>query len=89
MFARIFISLIMIVVGYIMVWKANWFLSAIGSIDSAEKYLHSEGGSRLMYKLIGIVIIIIGALYMTGLLEPMMLSLLRTFFPAVIFGSNS
>ena len=88
MFTRIIISLIMMSLGYVMVWKAEWFLSNIGVSASAEKYLRTEGGSRLMYKLIGIIIIIIGALYLTGLLEPIGLSLLRTFFPVFSFGNS-
>jgi hypothetical protein len=37
-----------------------------GSIAWAEEHLGSSGGSRLMYKLVGIVFIFIGFLLITG-----------------------
>ncbi|MFH0873855.1 MAG: hypothetical protein V1846_03405 [Candidatus Komeilibacteria bacterium] len=89
MLTRILISAIMLVAGYIMVWKSDWFLRNVGGIESAEKYLSTEGGSRLMYKLIGILIIVIGALYLTGLLEPIGASLIRTFIPAFSLGTTN
>jgi len=66
--------------GYLMVWKSNWLLRNVGSIPSAEKYLHTEGGSRLMYKLIGLFLLIIGALQVTNLLESAAKGLITLFF---------
>jgi hypothetical protein len=63
--------------GYLMVWKSDWLLRNIGSIPSAEKYLHTEGGSRLMYKLIGILLLLLGALHATNLLEDFIRGLVR------------
>jgi len=64
---KIFLGILMIAVGFIFVWKTEWFLQNFGGIGFAEKHLGSEGGSRLMYKFIGLVIIIIGILYVTDL----------------------
>lgn len=70
MLNRLLISALMIGGGYLMVWKADWLLRNVGAIPSAEKFIRTEGGSRLMYKLIGILAIIFGMMYFTGLLQP-------------------
>ena len=77
---RIILGLILMVVGYLVVWKSDWLLRNVGSIPSAEKYLHTEGGSRLMYKLIGIFLLLLGALHATNLLEDAVRGLVRLFF---------
>jgi len=59
-------------VGYIIVWKANWFFYNFGAVPIAEKFLRTEGGSRIFYKFIGILFILTGALHLTGLLNPFM-----------------
>jgi len=69
-------------VGFLIVLKADWFLQNFGSIPFAEKHLSSEGGSRLFYKLIGILFMIIGIMHATALLEPLM-----TFLVEKTFGS--
>mgnify|MGYP001599072042 CR=1 FL=1 len=77
---RIIVGLILMVVGYLMVWKSDWLLRNVGSIPTAEKYLHTEGGSRLMYKLIRIFLIVLGALQVTNLLEDTVKGLVELFF---------
>jgi hypothetical protein len=78
--SRIIVGLFLMAVGYLMVWKSDWLLRNVGSIPSAEKFLHTEGGSRLMYKLIGIFLLLIGALHITGLLEGTVKGLITLFF---------
>lgn len=51
-----------------MVWKTQFFLDAVGTIEWAERNL-GGGGSRLFYKLLGIVIILIGFLVITNLFD--------------------
>jgi hypothetical protein len=55
-------------VGFLFVAKTEWFLENFGRISFFEEHLGSEGGSRLGYKLLGIIIIFIGTLIMTGLI---------------------
>ncbi len=64
-----FISLLIIIFGFLITWKTNWIVENFGRNDWAEQKLGSEGGSRLVYMLIGISIMIFGALLMTGLME--------------------
>ena len=66
-------GLLMIVVGALLVIKSEAVLSAFGRMAFFEKYLGTEGGSRLGYKLIGLATVFIGALIMTGLIQDFML----------------
>lgn len=65
---NILLGLILIVVGFLMVLKTESLLRSFGRIAFFEKYLGVEGGSRLGYKLIGLLTIFIGALIMTGMI---------------------
>lgn len=66
---RYILGILGIVLGMILVLKSEWFFSFFGRIDFADKYLGTEGGTRLMYKLVGILFVIISLLYMTGGIE--------------------
>jgi hypothetical protein len=63
-----FLALLAIAVGCVFVIKTDWFLNNFGRIGWAEQHLGTEGGSRLMYKLIGLAIIIIALMAVTGFL---------------------
>jgi multisubunit Na+/H+ antiporter MnhB subunit len=63
----IIIGIVCIAAGFILVWKSEWFQVNFGSIQWAEEKFGSSGGSRLMYKLIGIAVIFIGFLMVTNL----------------------
>jgi hypothetical protein len=64
MIARILLGAVVIGVGFVCVWKTEIPYSMIGPIEFAER--NFSGGSRLFYKLMGIFIIFIGALILTG-----------------------
>jgi hypothetical protein len=55
----------MIGVGFTMVWKTDFYYNLIGYIDFAERYF--SGGSRVFYKLVGVIMIFIGALVVANL----------------------
>ena len=74
-------GLVIAAVGALVTIKANWFYENFGSIPSADKYLGTEGGSRLAYKLIGILIAIVGFLIMTNLIEGVLLGLSKLLVP--------
>lgn len=52
--------------GIFMVIKSEAFLRVCGRIDWAEEHFSNSGGSRLMYKLMGIIVIIFALLAVTG-----------------------
>lgn len=62
------IGIIAIALGVVLILKTEWFVENFGSIAWAEQHLGTEGGTRLMYKLIGIAMIALSVMGMTGLL---------------------
>ena len=73
---KYFLGLVIIGVGFLITWKADWIMDNFGRIAWAEEHLGTEGGTRLLYKLIGITAIILSFLYMSGILS----SILRAIF---------
>lgn len=69
-FGQFIVGIIVAGIGFLIVWKADWFYHNFGSVPFAEKFLSTEGGTRLFYKLIGILIMIGGMMHATGLLAP-------------------
>ena len=61
-----FFGILATAAGITLVIKSTWFYENFGSIAWAEEHLGSSGGSRLMYKLIGLIMIFIGFLLITG-----------------------
>jgi len=82
MFLRIIIGLIGIAAGMILIMKSEWFLANFGRIDWAEIHLGTEGGTRIFYKLIGLAVILISILIMTGLIEGLLLAIFGPLFGA-------
>ncbi len=77
---RIFLGFIIAAVGFVLVWKSEWFNQNFGSISWAEEKMGSMGGSRLLYKLIGILAIFIGFLAITNLHEQFFVATLGWLF---------
>lgn len=69
---KIILGIIMMIVGTLITIKSEAILNFFGRITFFEKYLGTEGGSRLGYKLIGILTFFIGLLIMTGMIEGFM-----------------
>ena len=80
MIGRIILGLMIVAVGALITIKSEWFYTNFGSIPSADKYLGTEGGSRLAYKLIGIGIASLGFLIMTNLIAGILESLAKNVF---------
>jgi hypothetical protein len=66
MFQKIF-GVILVVVGALLIIKAEWFLENFGRIEWAEQKLGVEGGTRLFYKLLGLICIFFGMTLVLGL----------------------
>ena len=63
---HIFIGLALLAGGAYIVIKTEWLINNVGRVAWFEAKLGSEGGSRLGYKLLGLIIIFIGIIVMTG-----------------------
>lgn len=74
------IGLLAILLGSVLVIKTEWFLSNFGSMGWAERYLGTEGGSRLAYKLIGVAMIVLAMMGMTGVLGNVIIGTLGSLF---------
>jgi hypothetical protein len=59
-------GIIIAVVGALLVAKTEWFVQNFGRIEWCERNLGSSGGTRLGYKLMGVIILFIGIIMMTG-----------------------
>ena len=68
--------------GALMIIKTEWILETFGKSGWAEQHLGTEGGTRLLYKLIGVAFIIISFLGLTGMLGGVVFSIFGRFFGA-------
>lgn len=66
MVGQIILGAIMIAAGAGAVIKTEWLMNNFGRIAWFEEKFGSDGGSRLGYKLIGVVVLTIGIIVMTG-----------------------
>jgi len=80
MITRIIVGIVGTVVGSIMIMRSEWFLSFFGRIDWAEIHLGSEGGTRVFYKLLGMVTILISLMIMTGMIEGLLMAIFGPLF---------
>ena len=80
MITRILIGLVLIVIGFVFVWKTRKFIEWFGSIPWADAKL-GGGGTALMYKFIGIIFILLGFLWATNLWNAFLESTLGSIFP--------
>ena len=62
------IGIIAIALGLVLIIKTEWFIANFGRNAWAEEKLGYSGGTRLMYKGIGLIIIFIGFMAVTNLL---------------------
>lgn len=76
---RIFIGFLIVGVGFIFVWKSEWFLINIGRVDWAEQKL--SGGSRIFYKLLGLGLCLLGFSVITNLYSDILTAFANLFVP--------
>lgn len=65
---RILLGIVIMAVGTLIIIKTEAMLSNFGRIAFFEKHLGTEGGSRMGYKIIGIIAIFIGIMIATNLI---------------------
>ncbi|MFA7245241.1 MAG: hypothetical protein WC070_03630 [Candidatus Magasanikbacteria bacterium] len=72
-------GMLVIVIGSFMVIKTQWMVENFGYSSWAEEKL-GGGGTRTLYKLIGIVAIILSLMGMTGMLGEVIVSMFGRLF---------
>jgi len=61
-----FIGGLVIIVGALLVIKTEWIYNFTGPIDWAEQHLGTEGGTKMLIKIIGLILILGAFLTLTG-----------------------
>ena len=69
-----FIGLLFIAAGSGMILKTEWLIQNLGSNAWAEQHIGSSGGSRILYKFIGLVLIFLGFLLVTNLMNDFLMA---------------
>jgi len=77
---NVILGLVVVVIGALITIFSEWFFTNFGTIPFFDKYLGTEGGGRLGYKLIGIFTSIIGFLVMTNLIGSILLGIFGGMF---------
>ena len=66
---RYFIGIALVLLGVACVLKTEWFVQNFGLNSWAEEKFGMSGGTRLMYKVLGIIFIFFGFLAITNMIE--------------------
>ncbi|NCO04664.1 MAG: hypothetical protein GW939_00790 [Candidatus Magasanikbacteria bacterium] len=77
---KFIIGIIAIAIGILMVIKTEGVLLTFGRINWAEEHLATSGGTRTFYKLLGVLIIILALMGMTGFLGSLILGFFGPLF---------
>ena len=77
---NIILGLILVVVGALLTIKSETFYRITGSIAWAERYLGTEGGTRLFFKILGVLVILLGFTVMVGLWNTLLSATLGKMF---------
>ena len=81
--SNLLLGIIGILIGSVLVIKTNFFISNFGKIRWAEKYLDILGGTVSFYKILGLLIIFIGILFVTNLYTKFLGFILKTILPPI------
>jgi len=63
---HIILGIVIMAPGLFLVIKTEWFVNNFGRLAWFEEKLGSEGGTRLGYKLFGLLFLFIGIIVLTG-----------------------
>lgn len=73
-------GLLGVAVGALIIVKSEWIMQNFGGSSWAEEHMGTSGGSRLLYKLIGLAIILFSLLSMAGLMDDILLGIFGRLF---------
>lgn len=76
---RYLISLLMLGIGVLFVWKTDGVVGTFGRVGWAERHL-GGAGTYTFYKLLGLVLIVLAMLTVTGIGDKILGSLVGGFF---------
>ncbi len=74
------IALFAMAIGVFLVVKTEWFIQSFGTSEWAESKFGLSGGTRTMYKVMGIIIIFLALMGLTGQLGGFVLAIFGGLF---------
>ena len=77
---KIIIGILTVLIGAFITIKSDALYKAMGPVQWAEAHLLTAGGSRFFYKLIGVFLVILGFMIMTGLIEGVIVAIFSRLF---------
>ena len=77
---RYFIGILLVVAGLLLIFKTEWFIQNFGTNAWAEEHLGYNGGTRLMYKVIGLIFIFFGFLAITNMISGFLMGTVAKIF---------
>lgn len=80
MVGRIILGILGIGLGILISVKQAWLVSTFGHIGVIEKYMRTMGGTRTFYIILGVLLVIISVLYMTGKLDDVVVGIFLKIF---------
>lgn len=78
---KIILGIIIVLVGAGAIIKTEWIIQNFGTNAWAEEKLGYNGGSRLLYKCMGLIGIFLGFLLITGMMESFLINTIGKIFP--------
>lgn len=64
---KIILGLFVVAMGAVLILKTQWFVENFGTNAWAEEKFGYSGGTRLMYKMLGLIFIFVGFLLVTNM----------------------
>ena len=77
---RFFIGILLVLIGATLIIKTEWFIQNFGASAWAEEKLGTSGGTRIMYKFIGLAMILVGFLAVTNLHQAFLMATVGKIF---------
>ncbi len=69
---KVVVFLLALVVGFAFIIWAEPLVRFFGKAEWAERRFRTSGGSYLLWKLVGLIFILVGFLFVTGTLDPIL-----------------
>ncbi len=79
---RILAGIVLLVIGMVFVIQTENIYKFFGPVGFAEKFLQTSGGSRLFYKLFGLLFIFVGLMLIFNLHQGIMMWIAKNLFGA-------
>lgn len=80
LFMHYFIGAIIVIICSLFILKTEWFVQNFGTVAWAEEHLGTSGGTRLFYKLLGLIGIFIGFIVLTNMWQGFLMATIGKIF---------